>query len=690
MNISGNLRKIRPLRPVPLRTVFVLSLLILLFPSDGAAASTVRYVAPDGNCGGASPCYATIQAAIDAAARDDEIRVATGVYSQVSTGYGITAVARIYHKVLTLRGGYTTANWSQPDPAANLTTIDAQNKGIGVYITYNDLGSGHITVEGFRITGGNATDAVAGTDKGGGIFANRTQKHVVVIRDCWISGNDAESVGAGVAAWYSHRLHVENSQILDNKEKGIYVNGDSPVITGNTIARNEGDGIFFFQELGGTSEIRNNVIADNKGSGIDIASSTGGVITGNTITGNVTESEYPGTSDPGGGIDFSGNNYTISDNTIRDNSAGNGGGIRVGGYKVVVTGNRIESNHATSMTASGGGIYANASADGSDVTVRANTIISNASESGGGGITALGFVDVLDNTISGNTAQSGGGIQANITGLIGGNTIAGNAAVQGAGLNIANPMGTGVRGNLFSDNYATSGNGGAIYLYGALHLDVWLDGNRMIGNTAHGKGGGLYMECPTPNPIAVVPISNTVAAGNAAATGSGIFNDNCTFTLRHTTLADNQATGADGVVADGVGFYTRMPTGSDTPDEFTNSIVVRQPVGVFVESGAVNIHYTLWGTKGWANGSDTAGSGTIDLGTVNLHDVPMFVDPAAGNYHIMQQSPAVGHGMSVGVTTDMDGEARPTAGPKPPDLGADEYHDPLGLLYLPCQIRFRQ
>ena len=48
-------------------------------------AITVRYVAPGGACGGATPCYATIQAAADAAAAGDEIRIAAGAYTGVSS-----------------------------------------------------------------------------------------------------------------------------------------------------------------------------------------------------------------------------------------------------------------------------------------------------------------------------------------------------------------------------------------------------------------------------------------------------------------------------------------------------------------------------------------------------------------------------------------------------------------------------
>lgn len=61
--------------------VFTLSTaMVLVLPwtvaSPIVAAPTTRYVAPHATCAGALPCYATLQAAIDAADLGDEIRVA--------------------------------------------------------------------------------------------------------------------------------------------------------------------------------------------------------------------------------------------------------------------------------------------------------------------------------------------------------------------------------------------------------------------------------------------------------------------------------------------------------------------------------------------------------------------------------------------------------------------------------------
>ena len=68
---------------VKLLTVFGVAVVIaaLAFGQHARAAGTL-YVNPDGVCGGNSPCFTTIQAAINAASPGDTINVAAATYAE--------------------------------------------------------------------------------------------------------------------------------------------------------------------------------------------------------------------------------------------------------------------------------------------------------------------------------------------------------------------------------------------------------------------------------------------------------------------------------------------------------------------------------------------------------------------------------------------------------------------------------
>ena len=115
------------------------------------ADAGILYVAPGGTCGRATPCYASVQEAVDAATAGDEIRVARGTYNEVTARDGVTETVYI-SKSVSIRGGYTRRVWTTPDPVANPTTLDAQGRGRVFYIE----GPSSPRIEGLRIAGGDA------------------------------------------------------------------------------------------------------------------------------------------------------------------------------------------------------------------------------------------------------------------------------------------------------------------------------------------------------------------------------------------------------------------------------------------------------------------------------------------------------------------------------------------------------
>ena len=644
--------------------------------SSVQADPVIRYVAPGGNCGEASPCYSTIQAAVNAAASYDEVRVATGTYSQVSAGNGYTAVVRIINKKITLTGGYTAANWNISNPAANPTVIDPNDNGVGIYINYQlDTSYGNVVIDGFSITDGSATDAGAGTDSGGGIFVRSTTHIKVIIQNCKIYENFAEDgSGAGIWAFNSDNMDIIDCEIYDNEGDGVATSiSNSPAVIDSVVQNNAGHGIAVYTDYGDHLEIRGNEITGHSNSAIRLSSVTGGEVTDNLITDNHT-------TGGGGGLDLSGAAVVISNNIIRNNTAEvQGGGIDCQSG-VEIKNNLIELNAATlSVGNGGGGLYVDAGSGGT-ATVSNNQIYSNTSAVSAGGMMVLGDVTVSGNTIMGNMANtgSGGGIRASAMGVISDNLIRENIAKFGGGIDIAGSFDLLIQHNRVINNQATNGDGGGLRITsGIFDVQVTLDGNQVISNTASGKGGGIYLECPIDNEDPI-DISNTVLADNLAATGSGLYSSICELNLAYSTVSANRGTWGDGV-----GIYLQDPYNGTAAYQIENTILVKQTIGVYIVSGSASLEATFWGSGAWANDANTDGPGSINLGTLSYQGDPGFANPADDDYHITEISPVIDKGIDTWISVDMDGQSR-SAGET--DIGADEYGQNM-LLFLPLVIR---
>ncbi len=285
----------------------------------------VRYVAANGVDNGndcassASPC-GTVQHAVDVAASGEEIKVAAGNYTGVSARSGITQVV-YFSKTVTVRGGYTMANWTTPDPMANPTTLDARGQGRGVYIT------GYIqpTIENLLITGGNAAGLGGGrwgADAGGGIhIVNAT----ATISGCRIYSNTAQDAG-GVYVLYGDAM-LRNNTISGNTAVGAgggaFLDDSSAIVSSNTIASNtasSGGGLYLWWMNGhptlSANNVKSNAAQDGGGLYLDYSAAT---LNGNIVVFNAATSS-------GGGLHLNASSATLTNNIVTDNEDNNSGG----------------------------------------------------------------------------------------------------------------------------------------------------------------------------------------------------------------------------------------------------------------------------------------------------------------------------------------------------------------------------
>jgi parallel beta-helix repeat protein/predicted outer membrane repeat protein len=625
-------------------------LVTMASPALAGTTATTLYVAPGGDCAGHGPCYAALQAAVDAASSDDTILVAEGSYTGVSSHGSHVQVVYI-NKRITIRGGYTTAYAEPPDPVAHPTTLDAEGQGHVVYIPY--LGSyAHLTLDGLRLTGGYASEAVSGDDTGGGIRADGTSGDMVTIQNCWIGDNTAEEGGAGGIAFDFTEIELVDSTVISNTGTGVILwQSDSPVLSGNTITGNSAGGVSILSAAYGDGlVIQGNAFIGNAGNGIylsDIDSDGGNdIISSNTFDGN--DRGLFANSIYGTILHIYGN--TFHNNTNNNNCYAHwdiyGGGIRLQGGNAEVLNNTFTENYVCY----GGGISVG-NGGGNAVLIQGNTFLSN-SASMGGAIHLEGdgnTADVQGNLISGNQAHDGGGLSIDVG---------------------AQPT---VRRNVMTGNQV-AGYGGALYCGSCT---VTLEQNRITGNHA-GTGGGLSFGWPAVAiPQTVSTLTNNLIADNSAATAGGVMVKGSRVALIHNTIARNLGGAGVHVVND---YFSAAAV-------LTNTILVSHSVGIQVASGSASLQGTLWGDGAWANGSDWVG--TVVTGTVNLWGDPLFVAPGSGDYHITAGSPARDWGVDAGVSRDIDGEGRPHPDTNIPDIGADEYHLDDLRVFLPLVVRNR-
>jgi hypothetical protein len=359
--------------------------------------------------------------------------------------------------------------------------------------------------------------------------------------------------------------------------------------------------------------------AQNLGRGIYIAGTSTVKVTGFTIT--------RGNAKKQGGQPFLGT----------DNSAG--GGIYVITATATITDNTLTNNDAGNQgafTTKGGGIYLQSVSSG---VIGNNSVISNTATQGGGLYLNNSAVPVSTNTILSNSVISigGGMVVENSAATLSHNTILSNSATQGGGV------------------YVTAGN------------TPVLDGNLIMRNKAGGNGAGLYVSLTSGQYTNNVIADNVIT--NAIGSGSGVFVYGGSPRFIHTTLARNSGGNGSGMLIDdnNLGTFSSVA--------MTNTIVVNHSAGISVTAGnTATINSILF----FGNTLDTGGGGAFLSSNVYTGNPAFDTD----GYHLTSGSAAMDQGISTTVTTDLDGDARPSG--SAPDLGADELS--AFFIYLPIVL----
>jgi len=349
------------------------------------ATGPTLYVAPSGSDTGdctnsLSPC-ATVQYAIDQADSGAEVRVATGVYTDVHqrprkdiASAGVVTQVVYISKTATLRGGYTTSNWADSYPITQPTTLDAQGQGRLLYIT----GNISPTLEGLRIIGGNATGLGGSTsgDSGGGVFAISA---TLTMRNNQVLSHTARYGGGLFIEYNSNTLLMGNTisgNLATNLAGGMYFrNSLGATLISNIVSNNQANepGAGGMKHQGGArfdgsdnAVLINNSIHGNFArdscAGIEFNNSASGMLIGNNVISNSAGVPGFGGNAPGGGLCFiSSNGASLIGNTVISNSTfGNGGGLYLQRSDITLTNNVVADNRLVAwvnFTGTGSALY---------------------------------------------------------------------------------------------------------------------------------------------------------------------------------------------------------------------------------------------------------------------------------------------------------------------------------------------
>jgi hypothetical protein len=449
--------------------------------TGSAARSSPRTIL----CVGAKPgCFATVQAALDAAHDGDTIEIAAGTFQGGITIAKSVNLVGVAAPVTILRGGGPVVTIGDPSGAMT-PTVSIKRVTITGGVTHSNPGGETAIAQGGGVlilgpAGGNGTGAIV-TISDSVVTKNRTSPLTTMHRPCGRRAFGFCSFALGGGIDNSGSLTLTNTQVTDNVAGAIP--GDPSVAT------------------------------DASGGGID--NHPGGTLTLNhsVVSGNTAAVGLP--------------NGQFSD----------GGGLTSGGvlhvHASVVGGNSSTVEAAVPSSFFGGDTQQEANAggirlpEGSSTTIVGSTISGNSvsgsntvgdAHAQAGAIDADGSLLLTDSIVSGNRVRADAPSGTLALGIEGGLQVSGSAVVHGGRISENAAVATSVGG------FAASTGGGLDNLGKTTLEGTVVSGNSVTANGAFGvaHGGGVSNFTLDPSNPPKLIVLNSSITGNAVYASPGI------------------------------------------------------------------------------------------------------------------------------------------------------------------------
>ncbi len=604
--------------------LLILSSQVNLSPVQAAPLASTIHVAPTGSnnttCGSPESLCRTIQYAVEKAISGDTILVAQGTYTYSGIANPATCanystssylpVICIVDKYLTIRGGFTTSNWINPNPNPALTVIDGQNqhRGIAAQSTSAIVDRTGLTLENFTIQNGVAVGGISGTDfyisaYGGGMFTDSafTLRNVVFKNNKTYGGNTLQNYGGvGVGAGFAASMPKVRNGVMENVwfENNQAYGGSGKVRGGNAF----GGG---FYTWGALVQAENITLKNNL--------ARGGNSTGSGYYGNIHADAMGGGAAIHGLSQVTIHYLTASDNQVIGGDAGSAAGSEAGhGF-----GGAIFTELASKLNIN-------------DANIRDNLALGGSAYKGGmgsgGGLMSTGSQVALERVnIIHNTARGGSGSAT-------------RGAVGGGGLYLTKfdtgNLTVSIANSVVADNYIEMGSG--------------------PGNPG-GGGGGFWIQGVT------VYIHHTTIDNNRMATDLGF--GSAMILVNFSTPAPSNVTLSHSMITN----HSNPSNPSQSAIHVWTGNKIRLERGLFSSnSNDTNLENDP--------PSGTGPGVIEGISSMIYASSPGYMSPGAPhyNYHLKINSPAINQAGESSILMDFDVNNRPFS--VIADIGADEYH----------------